>query len=566
MKIFQGIIQTWYQNIGFRSQVKTDTKTRKDIKIDMRKSKTLRTLASALLVIVLLISIPFPQVKAKSYTDADVIKMFKGDTELDTEKVLDVIAAMDLNAKQRNFFKVIIPLAVQDMIDNDILASLTIAQSVWEGGWGVGNMAVVANNIFGIMAAPSWTGKVYNTTTKQVYNTYAAAVKGGGSRFFRAYDSWAESLEDHSNLFLTSDRYEVFIGLRDYKAACKYVYSTGYATSKNYPNELIGTIESHKLTIFDTIAKEILKAREIAASIMPTSVSINASKITIGLGSSFTLKATVQPSNANNTITWTTDKNGISVSEGIVSADKVGVTNVLAETVNGMGVECVVTVIENFDFVVIGSKLEQYTGNSVIAAVPTGVSSISANSFKNKKSLGEVIIPAAVKSISTKAFAGCDKSMTICGYAGSYAEEFAKKNSFTFKSITNILLDKTNNFATDISPKSTVSELLVSLGADAEIKDAYNESIKNEFTEFVGTGCTVTVGGTEYTVSVKGDVNGDGIISTTDFQTLLRYFKNLKHLDGAQFAAADVDNDGNITTADYLKIKYAFQTGSREVK
>jgi len=531
----------------------------------MQKNKTIRIIASVLLAFVLSVSIPFPITKAKSYTEKDVIQMFKGDTELDREKVLDVIAGMDLTGKQRNFFKAVIPLAIQDMIDHDILSSLTIAQSVWEGGWGVGNIALVANNIFGIMAASNWKGKVYCTTTKQVYNTYAEAVKGGGKRFFRAYDSWAESVDDHSKLFLNSDRYEVFIGLRDYKAACKYVYSTGYATSKNYPNELIKTIESHNLVIFDTIAKEILKAREIAASIMPTSVSINASRITIGLGSSFTLKATVQPSNANSSIEWTTNKNGVSVSEGTITANKTGVTNVLAETVNGMGVECAVTVLENFDFILVGSKLEKYTGNSKIAAIPAGVSSLKANSFKNKKSLSEIIIPAAVKTIDSTAFSGCDKNMVICGYEGSYAESFAKKNKYSFKSITNILFDPANNFATDISLSSTVPEVLTSLGKDAEIKDKYSEIIKDNSTDFVGTGFIVSVGGKEYETVVKGDLNGDGIVSKTDYQTVLRYFKNLKHLEGAQFAAADVDGNGVVNASDYIKIKLAFQNGAREI-
>jgi hypothetical protein len=358
----------------------------------------------------------------------------------------------------------------------------------------------------------------------------------------------------------------VFIGLRDYKAACKYVYSTGYATSKNYPNELINTIESHNLVIFDSIAKEILKAREIAASIMPTSVSINASRVTLGLGSTFTLKATVQPSNANGEITWSTNKGGLSISEGVISADKLGVTNVIAETVNGMGVECTVTVLENFDFVVVGSALTQYTGNGKIASVPADVSTLSANAFKNKKSLCEVIIPANVKSISSKAFSGCDSSLTICGYEGSYAEEYAKKNSFSFKSITNILFDSSRNFATDISSKSTLAELMATAGKDVVIKDKYSEKIDNSLDSFIGTGYTLVVDETEYLTVVKGDINGDGIISTIDYQAVLRYFKNLKHLDDVQFAAADVNEDGEVTALDYLKIKFAFMNGQRDIK
>jgi uncharacterized protein YjdB len=160
------------------------------------------------------------------------------------------------------------------------------------------------------------------------------------------------------------------------------------AQQKSTFPSLLGEFEAEeyaKNCIFQ--AKEILKAREIAASIMPTSVSINASRVTLGLGSTFTLKATVQPSNANGEITWSTNKGGLSISEGVISADKLGVTNVIAETVNGMGVECTVTVLENFDFVVVGSALTQYTGNGKIASVPADVSTLSANAFKNKKSL-----------------------------------------------------------------------------------------------------------------------------------------------------------------------------------
>jgi peptidoglycan hydrolase-like protein with peptidoglycan-binding domain len=88
---------------------------------------------------------------------------------------------------------------------------------------------------------------------------------------------------------------------------------------------------------------------------------------------------------------------------------------------------------------------------------------------------------------------------------------------------------------------------------------------KRTITEII-VHCTATAEGKDYTVSVKGDINCDGLISTADFQTVQRYFKSLKHLDGAQFDAADVNDDGVITSYDYLKIKLAFQTGSRDIK
>jgi hypothetical protein len=305
--------------------------------------------------------------------------------------------------------------------------------------------------------------------------------------------------------------------------------------------------------IFDTIATEILKSRSLATTIMPTSVSISASKITLGLGSSYTLEATVEPANANSSIEWTTSKSNISITEGTVTADKVGVSNVLAETVNGMSVKCQVTVLKDFDFIVAGSSLKQYTGASSIVSIPKGVSSIGDSSFKNKKTITQVIIPSAVSSISAKAFSGCNSSMIICGYEGSYAEKFANKNNFTFKSLTNVLIDENQFLATDVSPKSTVSEIIASVGNDAVIENKYNETFDLQSNAFVGTGCTVEINGKKYTIAVKGDVNGDGIISTADFQTVLRSLQHLKKLSGAFFVAADVDGNGTLNTADYLK-------------
>ena len=59
----------------------------------------------------------------------------------------------------------------------------------------------------------------------------------------------------------------------------------------------------------------------------------------------------------------------------------------------------------------------------------------------------------------------------------------------------------------------------------------------------------------EYTVIVKGDINGDGIISVTDLVVMLRIFSG-KEPTALEFAAADITGDGYVNAVDYAIIKY----------
>ena len=100
--------------------------------------------------------------------------------------------------------------------ESGILASLTLAQAIFESNYGRSTLAVEANNLFGIKAYSNWEGMVYCSVNKTLYSSYSEAESILGSaymtankeRFWRAYESWAGSVADHSDLFNTSDRYE----------------------------------------------------------------------------------------------------------------------------------------------------------------------------------------------------------------------------------------------------------------------------------------------------------------------------------------------------------------------
>lgn len=58
-----------------------------------------------------------------------------------------------------------------------------------------------------------------------------------------------------------------------------------------------------------------------------------------------------------------------------------------------------------------------------------------------------------------------------------------------------------------------------------------------------------------YTVVVKGDVNGDGLIYATDYVSIKNHIMGKKKLEGAYLKAADINNDNNIYATDYVRIK-----------
>ncbi|MBO5057507.1 MAG: glucosaminidase domain-containing protein [Lachnospiraceae bacterium] len=157
-----------------------------------------------------------------------------------------------MNTEQKNFIKKVGALASADMKKSGVLASLTVAQAILESAWGKSELATVGNAIFGIKATKSWKGKVYCKDTKECYDgVNLVDVKNAA---FRAYDSWEESVEDHSAFLKANKRYKEVIGETDYKKACEAIKAAGYATDPDYVEKLVKLIEDYELTEFDGAA------------------------------------------------------------------------------------------------------------------------------------------------------------------------------------------------------------------------------------------------------------------------------------------------------------------------
>lgn len=141
------------------------------------------------------------------------------------------------------FLAKVLPGAIKGYAKYNILPSLTLAQAALESGWGKSG---IGNNMFGIKAGSSWTGKTQLVWTTEEYN----GVKQKVQAKFRDYDSIDDAVLDHAEV-LSADRYAAVRTAKNYKEAAEAVKAGGYATDSEYVSKIVSTIESHNLDMWD---------------------------------------------------------------------------------------------------------------------------------------------------------------------------------------------------------------------------------------------------------------------------------------------------------------------------
>ena len=149
-------------------------------------------------------------------------------------------------------------LAVEEMYRSGVPASITLAQGLLESRYGLSDLAIEANNHFGIKCH-NWAGaKMFYDDDKK-------------NECFRKYASAEESFRDHSDFLRYRDRYKFLFDLEptDYEGWANGLRKAGYATDPSYPQKLIRIIEEYDLHKFDTLrsasAEEVAENEEKAS-------------------------------------------------------------------------------------------------------------------------------------------------------------------------------------------------------------------------------------------------------------------------------------------------------------
>lgn len=180
-----------------------------------------------------------PQTSESNVNDEKQVKPVKPELKLNA-----------LNDNQKLWFENIYPEAVKLANNNNLFASIMLSQAIAESGWGQSELAMKANNLFGVKADSSWIGEIYEKDTNEFVDGKSITVKAK----FRRYPSQVDSLKDYVNKITGNpDRYINVLKSKaqTFENAAQALQKGGYATDPNYAINLINRIKNYNLNALD---------------------------------------------------------------------------------------------------------------------------------------------------------------------------------------------------------------------------------------------------------------------------------------------------------------------------
>ncbi|MCH2023466.1 MAG: glucosaminidase domain-containing protein [Saprospiraceae bacterium] len=142
--------------------------------------------------------------------------------------------------------------ATHEMHRSKIPASITLAQAILESQYGSSELAIYANNHFGIKASSSIGNNNQYCLHSNEWDTESGKMEIMLSCFMK-YKNVATCYASHSDFLTSRTIYsELFKFLpNDFKKWAKGLQKAGYATDPGYAEKLISLIEQYHLYRFD---------------------------------------------------------------------------------------------------------------------------------------------------------------------------------------------------------------------------------------------------------------------------------------------------------------------------
>ena len=167
-----------------------------------------------------------------------------------------VVLAYGQQTKYQAYISKYRNIAIKQMREHGIPASITMAQGLLESAAGTSLLATKGHNHFGIKAHNDWTGPVM------------LCDDDAPNERFRVYAHDEHSYEDHSLFLRRGKRYASLFNLSitDYKGWAYGLKAAGYATNPNYAVQLIRIVENYNLTALDKEALGKHYAKTAASS------------------------------------------------------------------------------------------------------------------------------------------------------------------------------------------------------------------------------------------------------------------------------------------------------------
>ena len=138
----------------------------------------------------------------------------------------------------QQFIERLVPHAQELQDGYGVLPSIILGQAILESNWGKSTLASKYNNLFGIKAYGDQ--KKVSLETKEFVNEEWITIQGD----FKVYDSWEQSMDDHTQLFVQGvdwnpALYEKVITATNYQEAAQALQDAGYATDPGYAQKII---------------------------------------------------------------------------------------------------------------------------------------------------------------------------------------------------------------------------------------------------------------------------------------------------------------------------------------
>lgn len=293
-------------------------------------------------------------------------------------------------------------------------------------------------------------------------------------------------------------------------------------------------------------------------------VSLDKTSLELKVGNTYKVTPSISPSNALvKGVTYESSNNNIASvnSDGTITAKSVGNAKITVKTIDGNKTAvCNVNVVKT-----IATKISTSV-NTYSVAVDNylNVTPVIEPSNTTDKTFSISIDDTNIAKVENNKIKGIKEGTTKVTLTTKDGSNL--KCTFTLNvrkdniTVTNKISLSNDGIISKVNPGDTVEYITKNINSSFTIK-LYNSSNKEMSSkDIVGTGTKVKILENtstlyEYEILIKGDISGDGKITSSDYIYIKNYIMNSSNLDGIKYSAADINKDGKVTSKDYVYVR-----------
>lgn len=294
------------------------------------------------------------------------------------------------------------------------------------------------------------------------------------------------------------------------------------------------------------------------------SVSLDKTTVDLKVGETSKITPTISPSNALvKGVTYESNNNAVASvnSDGTITAKSVGSAKITVKTIDGNKTATCDVNVKKTLATKISTALDTY---SVAVDNYLNISPVIEPSNTTDKTVDIAIEDTTVANVENNKIKGIKEGKTKVTLTTKDGSNL--KCSFTLNvrkdkiTVTDKLALSNDGIVSKVKPGDTAEYISQNVNSSFTIK-LFNTSDKEiSAKDVVGTGTKVKILENssilyEYTILVKGDISGDGKITSSDYIYIKNHIMNSGKLDGIKYLSADVNKDGEVTSKDYVYVR-----------